>query len=172
MSPLTYNRTVLHYTGVMDTENSTVFDKIYRLEGGDTAFVFKTGSVHSYDLPQHVVSELFDPTISLGAYYTNEIRGKYQSTRVGSVDQVEFVQCSDHSDDVPTFDQGISYAQMMANAFASTDVDEEESDSTIDQEKAFVVSVTLTTTVPASELTDFIRTASERETFTKIEILS
>ena len=172
MSPLTYNRTVLHYTGVMDTENSTVFSKIYRLEGGETAFVFKTGSVHSYDLPQGVVSELFDPNISLGSYYTNEIRGRYDSRRIGRVDEVEFVQCSDHNDSTPTFEQGISYAQMMANAFSATESEAQESDLTVNKEKTFVVSVTLTTTVPANELEDFVRTASQRETFTKIEILS
>lgn len=72
---------VLEYTGHIDAQESSVFSDVYFLADGRTVFVFRTGSIFAYNLPERINQRLLSED-SLGSIYTSEIRGYYVGDRI------------------------------------------------------------------------------------------
>jgi hypothetical protein len=186
MSPFTkeQNKTVVTYEGYFDTSDSSVFESVYKLDEETVAFLFRSGSTYRYNnIPESVMTEIFDPEISLGAYYAQNIRGVYHGDRLGWNNDLEFVPAEqlsisyDNSDqenhvtEKPTFGQGLSYAALMkqyVDEFDSTR--SEEVEETVEEE-SFVVNITMSTGVSAADLVDFIEKTLERNSVSKVEIV-
>lgn len=182
MSPFTKeeNKTVVTYEGYFDTSDSSVFESVYKLDEETVAFLFRSGSTYRYNnIPEKVMTDIFDPEISLGAYYAQNIRGIYRGDRLGWNNDLEFVpaeQLSISYDNVsskepPTFGQGVSYASLMQqyeDEFDSTRSEEVEETT---PEGNFVVNITMSTGVSASDLVNFIEKTLERNSVSKVEIV-
>jgi hypothetical protein len=182
MSPFTKeeNKTVVTYEGYFDTSDSSVFESVYKLDEETVAFLFRSGSTYRYNnIPEKVMTDIFDPEISLGAYYAQNIRGIYHGDRLGWNNDLEFVPAEQlsisygnvSSKELPTFDQGVSYASLMQqyeDEFDSTRSEEVEETTT---EGNFVVNITMSTGVSASDLVNFIEKTLERNSVSKVEIV-
>jgi hypothetical protein len=125
------------------------------------------------------MKDIFDPEISLGAYYAQNIRGIYHGDRLGWNNDLEFVPAEQlsisydnvSSKELPTFGQGLSYAALMkqyVDEFDSTR--SEEVEETVEEE-SFVVNITMSTGVSATELVEFIEKTLERNSVSKVEIV-
>ena len=182
MSPFTKeeNKTVVTYEGYFDTSDSSVFESVYKLDEETVAFLFRSGSTYRYNnIPEKVMTDIFDPEISLGAYYAQNIRGTYHGDRLGWNNDLEFVPAEQlsisydnvSSKELPTFGQGVSYASLMQqyeDEFDSTRSEEVEETTT---EGNFVVNITMSTGVSASDLVNFIEKTLERNSVSKVEIV-
>ena len=186
MSPFTQeqNKTVVTYEGYFDTSDSSVFEAVYKLDDETVAFLFRSGSTYQYNnIPESVMTDIFDPEISLGAYYAQSIRGVYQGARLGWNNDLEFIPAEQlsisyensasgkHAKSTPTFDQGVSYASLMQQYEDEFDSTRSEDAETAAKEDSFVVNITMSTGVSASDLVDFIEKTLERNSVSKVEIV-